>query len=240
MSGNVKNSRAGGNPKTTNQAAAPVFRAKAKPKISPLTGGNFDFSGDPRIGESFVVVVAGPSGNRSITFHHPIGKTDLDGDNWVVTPTEELPSLVARRDDPHEATIRTNRESFRFAMAVSSELLTKDEETGSIHFPSGMERQPTIAAARAAAKDAAKRIGQPPAPLAYLAHLSAERRIEEDAVRAFLASPDVIRASVKKFPESTYLTMSGPLQDRSQKAQEYLSGMTRAQAEDEVVKQLFD
>jgi hypothetical protein len=240
MSSTSGNPRKGGNPQTTNKAAAPVFRAKAKPKVSPVTGANFDFSGDPRIGESFVVVIAGPSGSHSFTFHHPIGKTNLDGDVWVCTPTSEIPDLVARKDDPNEATIRENRERHRFDAAISAKLLVKDAETGVICYPSGAERQPTLAAARAAAKEAAKKLKQKPEPLAYLAHLSADKRVEEDAIRSFLSSEKVVAASEKRFPDSSYTTRSGPLQDREQKAQEYLSGKTRAQAEDEVVKQLFD
>jgi len=169
-----------------------------------------------------------------------VGVTALDKKDWVVTPTGEIPDLIARRDDPEEATIRANRERHRFEAAISSGLLTKVEETGVIHYPSGVERQSTLAAARAAAKDAAKVAGAKPAPMAYLAHLSAERRVEEDAVRAFLASDAVVSASVEEFPDSGYLTRSGPLQNRPQRAQTYLTGMTRAQAEDEVVKQLFD
>ena len=240
MSSNVRNQRQGGNPQSAGKAVAPVFRAKAKPKVSPVTGGNFDYSVDPRIGESYVVVIAGPSGNRTFTFHHPIGKTDLGSDAWVCTPTSEIPDLVARKDDPNEATIRTNRERHRFDAAISAGLLKKHAETGEILYPSGEERQPTLAAARAAAKEAVKGKGQKPEPLAYLAHLSADRRVEEDAIRSFLAAPRTVAASVVKYPDSDYTTCSGPLQDRKQVALEYLSGMSRAQAEDEVVKQLFD
>jgi len=240
MSSNQGNQRKGGNPQSAGKAAAPVFRAKAKPKVSPVTGANFDYSVDPRIGESFVVVIAGPSGSRSFTFHHPIGKTPLDALCWVCTPTSEVPDLVARKDDPYEATIRTNRERHRFDAAISAGLLEKSAETGDILYPSGEERQPALAAARAAAKMAVKGKGQKPDPLAYLAHLSAERRVEEDAIRAFLASNRVVAASEKAFPDSSYTTCSGPLQDREQEALDYLSGKSRAQAEDEVVKHLFD
>jgi len=111
MSGTVGTSRKGGNPQASKQAAAPVFRAKAKPKVSPITGGNFDFSVDPRIGESFVVILAGPSGSRSITFHHPIGKTNLSDECWVATPTGEIPDLLARKDDPYDLRGSHPRES---------------------------------------------------------------------------------------------------------------------------------
>lgn len=239
MSGNQGASRKGGDPRTTNKAGAPVFRAKAKPKVSPITGGNFDFSGDPRVGESFVVVIAGPDRSRSITFHHPIGKTDLDGDVWVATPTGEVPDLVARRDDPGEAALRENRENHRFEAAISAGHIARTDD-GVVTYPSGTPRQEVLTAARAAAKDEAKRSGNRPAPLAYLAHLSAERRAEEDTLRAFLQSEPVQRAAVVAYPDSTYRTKSGPLSNRVQRAQAYLEGMTRAQAEDTVIQQLFD
>nr|WNA22213.1 MAG: hypothetical protein [Plasmopara viticola lesion associated narnavirus 4] len=239
MSGNVRTRAGGGNSTNTTSASAPVFRAKAKPKVSPVTGGNFDFSGDPRIGESFVVVMAGPDRVKTITFHHPIGCTELDDDVWVATPTGDIPDLVARRDDPYEAAIREKRENHRFNSALAAGLVTKGDD-GVARYPSGIERQATLAAARAAAKVAAKGAGNKPAPMAYLAHLSAERRVEEDAIRGHLSSKAVILASEEAFPDSKYRTKSGPLADRVQKAQKYLEGLSRAQAEDTVVKQIFD
>jgi len=239
MSGNVSAPRSGGNPQNTKQAAAPVFRAKAKPKISPLTGGNFDFSGDPRVGESFVVVVAGPDRVRSTTFHHPIGITNLEDGDWVATPTSEIPDLVARRDDPGEAAIRENRDKHRFASAVAQGLLTVSDDDVA-RYPSGEPRQPALAAARAAAKAAAKAADNKPAAMAYLAHLSAERRVEEDAIRAHLSSDNVTVAAENAFPSSGYRTRSGPLANRSQRAHAGLTnGMTRAQAEDAVNRILF-
>jgi len=239
MSGNVRNRAQGGNPQNTNQGQAPVFRAKAKPKISPIAGGNFDYSGDPRVGESFVVVVAGPDRIKSITFHHPIGKTDLADRDWVATNTSDVADLVARREDPQEATLRTNRENHRFDAAIAGGLLLKGADN-IVRYPSGIERQTTLAAARAAAKAQARQAGNKPTAMAYLAHLSAERRVEEDAVRVFLTRDDIVGASVTAFPDSTYRTRSGPLGNRDQTALTYLNGMNRAQAEDTVVQQLFD
>lgn len=239
MSSNLGNSRKGDVPKATNKASAPVFRAKAKPKVSPISGGNFDFSGDPRIGESFVVVLAGPDRAKSITFHHPIGKTDLEGGDWVATPTGEVPDLIARRDDPDEALIRENREKHRFEAAITAGYVCRDDD-GCIRYPSGADRQQVLTDARAEAKTMAKKAGSKPAPMAYLAHLSAESRAEEDALRQYLQSQAIVSAAEKKFPASSYRTRSGPMADRVQKAQAYLRGMTRSQAEDEVVKQLFD
>jgi len=239
MSSNQGNPRTGRNPQTANTASAPVFRAKAKPKVSPIAGGNFDFSGDPRLGESFVVVVIGPDRTKSITFHHPVGVTALNGDVWVATPTGEVPDLIARRENPDSATIRENRENHRFESAITSGYISRND-AGEICYPSGAVRQEVLSSARAEAKTAAKGAGQKPAPMAYLAHLSAERRGEEDALRMFLQSEAVQAAAREAYPDSSYRTRSGPLADRVQRAQAYLNGMTRAQAEDEVVKQLFD
>jgi len=239
MSGNVKNPTSGGNPKKVSNAGAPVFRAKAKPKVSPLSGANFDFSGDPRIGESFVVIIAGPDRARSATFHRPIGKTDLDGDAWVRTPTGEVPDLIARKEDPDEAVIRQNREEHRFEAAIRADYISRDTDSGEIHYPSGEPRQSILAEARAAAKEAAKRAKTSVAPMAYLAHLSAERRSEEDALRQYLQSEKVQRAAVDEFPDSTYRTRSGPLANRDQKAVKPLQGLSRAEAEDAVYRIIF-
>jgi len=239
MSGNVKTRAPGSDPKKTNNAGAPVFRAKAKPKISPLSGANFDYSGDPRVGESFVVVVSGPDRARMTTFHHPIGVTELEDDVWVSTPTSEIPDLVARREDPGAAAIRENRENHRFESAIVRGLLTRDDD-GAVRYPSGTDRQEALAAARAAAKAAAKAAGNKPAAMAYLAHLSAERRVEEDAVRAHLSSDAVMRAAVRAFPDSAYRTRSGPLASRVQRAHPGLAaGLSRAAAEDAVNRILF-
>jgi len=239
MSANQGTSRNRGDPKTMKMANAPVFRAKAKPKISPISGGNFDFSGDPRLGESFVVVLAGPDRTKSITFHHPIGKTNLEDDDWVATPTGEVPDLIARRDDPDEALIRENREKHRFEAAISAGYVQRDDE-GVISYPSGADRQQVLSDARATARAAAKKADTKPAPMAYLAHLSAESRAEEDALRQFLQSKAVVLAAEKEFPDSKYRTKSGPMADRVQTAQTYLHGKSRSQAEDEVIRQLFD
>jgi hypothetical protein len=207
--------------------------------VSPITGGNFDYSGDPRIGESFVVVLSGPDRSKSITFHHPIGRTDLDAGVWVATPTGEVPDLIARRDDPDEATIRENRENHRFEAAIGAGYIGRDD-AGVVRYPSGADRQEVLSAARAAAKAAARTRGQKPAPLAYLAHLNAEGRRDEDALREYLQSEAVQHAARVAYPDSTYRTRSGPLSDRMQRAQAYLDSMSRSQAEDEVLKQLFD
>jgi len=239
MSSYVKNPTSGGNPKKTNNAGAPVFRAKAKPKVSPLSGANFDFSGDPRLGESFVVVIAGPDRTRTATFHRPIGKTGLDEESWVRTPTGEVPDLIARKEDPNDAIIRQNREDHRFKAAIAAGYITRESDDGEVHYPSNEPRQSILASARAEAKEAAKRAKTSVAPMAYLAHLSAERRAEEDALRQFLQSKAVQRAAEESFPDSTYRTRSGPLANRDQVAVKGLSGLSRAEAEDAVYRRIF-
>jgi len=185
------------------------------------------------------MVLAGPDRSKSITFHHPIGKTNLSSDAWVASPTGEVPDLIARREDPNEAVIRENRESHRFEAAIDAEYIIRTD-AGEIRYPSGANRQEVLADARAKAKTAAKSAKTKLAPMAYLAHLSAESRGEEDALRQFLQSEAVVRAAEKKFPDSTYETRSGPMLNRVQKPVAYLQGMTRAQAEDAVIRQLYD
>lgn len=173
-----------------------------------------------------------------MTYHRPVGKTDLDDDDWVLTPTGEVPELLARSEDPDEAGIRAKREAFRMACAADKKLVSKSAD-GEVLYPSGESRQSVLAKARAEAKDEAQRRKAKVLPNAHLAFLSAERKKEEDALRAFLSSESTIRAAEKKFPDSQYRTMSGPLADRPQKAVSYLSGKTRPQAEDAVIQRLY-
>jgi len=217
-----------------------VVRTKAKPKVNPVTGANFDYVSESRIGDSFVVVMAGPSGVQSFTFHHPIGVTDVDAEDWVCTPTGDIPSLLARRDDPDEADRKAKRDKHRLNLVVHAGLLEKPGGDGLLTYPgTDVNRQDALAKARAEAKDAVKAEKGKPSPDLYIRFLPKEVQEAESAVRNLLADEQTIRAAETKFPSSGYRTRSGPLADRDQEEVEYLSGLSRPQAQDAVVKRIF-
>lgn len=68
--------------------------------------GEFTFVGDARLGESFTVVVGSGQLARQMTFHRPIGETDLARDAWVRTPTSEIAVLLSRASDEASAAYR--------------------------------------------------------------------------------------------------------------------------------------
>jgi hypothetical protein len=217
-----------------------VVRTKAKPKVNPVTGANFEFVNESRIGDSFVVVMAGPSGVQSFTFHHPIGVTDVDDEDWVCTPTADIPSLLARRDDPDEADRKAKRDKHRLDLVVTAGLLEKDDDDGPLTYPdTGVNRQDALAKARTEAKSAVKAEKGKPSPDLYIRFLPKEVQEAESSVRKLLAEKKTIQAAETKFPASGYRTRGGPLADRDQEEVDYLSGLSRPQASDAVVKRIF-
>jgi hypothetical protein len=217
-----------------------VIRTKAKPKVNPVTGANFEYVNEPRIGDSFVVCLAGPGGVQSFTFHHPIGVTDVDGEDWVCTPTGDIPSLLARQADPDEADRKAKRDKHRLDLCVRAGLLKQPVTDGPLVYPdTEINRQDALAKARAEAKDAIKAEKGKPPPDLYVRFLPVEVQELEVAVRDFLASPATIQAAETKFPPSGYRTRGGHLADRDQEAVSYLTGKSRPQASDAVTKRIF-
>jgi len=217
-----------------------VVRTKAKPKVNPVTGGNFEYVSEPRVGDSFVVVMAGPGGVQSFTFHHPIGVTDVDGEDWVCTPTGDIPSLLARRDDPDEADRKAKRDRYRLDLVVTTKLLEKREGDSLLVYPgTDINRQDALAKARTEAKDAVKAEKGKPSPDLYIRFLPKEVQEAEALVRKKLADRETIRKAETKFPSSGFRTRGGPLADREQEGVDYLSGKSRSQASDAVTKRIF-
>jgi len=233
---------AANNKSATNESGrgTNVIRTKAKPKINPVTGANFEYVSEPRIGDSYVVCVAGPNGVQSFTFHHPIGVTDVDREDWVCTPTGDIPSLLTRKDDPDEPDRKAKRDRYRLDLVVAARLLEKRDGDGLLVYPgTDISRQDALAAARTAAKDAVKAEKGKPSPDLYIRFLPKEVQDAEAAVRDKLADKATIQAAETKFPASGFRTRAGPLADRDQEAVDYLSGKTRTQAVDATTKRIF-
>jgi len=228
----------GGNQK--GGGSGTVIRTKTKPKVNPASGANFEFTNDPRVGDSFVIVIADPARNRQMTFHHPIGVTDVDEEDWVCTPTEDIPDLLNRRKDPDEEGIRSKRDNFRLRLAADAGLLGVDSQSEEVMYKgTNTSRQATVAAARQAAKEAVVGKGKPSAD-AYLAFIKDESlKKAESSIRLFLVEKETIRKAEKKFPSSGFRTKSGPLSDRVQSSVEYLEGLSRIEAIDAVTTRIY-
>jgi hypothetical protein len=226
--------------KNVNSQGPNVVRTKAKPKVNPVTGANFEYASEPRIGDSFVVVIGGPGGVQSFTFHQPLGVTAVDDEDWVCTPTGDIPSHLARRVDTDEADRKAKRDKHRLDLAVEAGLLTKHGSNDLLVYPdTGTSRQSALAKARTEAKDAVKTDKGKPTPDLYIRFLPKEVQDAETALRKFLADRSTIRKAETKFPTSGFRTRGGPLADRDQEEVDYLQGLSRPQATDAVVKRIF-
>jgi len=75
-------------------------RKPGKPKVHADQLDQLELAGSTQLGEYLKIMICGPKGQQQITIHHPIGYTTLRGDDWVLTPSYEVPELLARADHP--------------------------------------------------------------------------------------------------------------------------------------------
>jgi len=206
---------------------------------SLVTSGNQDAKvvASPGVpGGAFPVVIGGPHGVTSITYHHPIGCSNLSADEWVATPTSDVVTLLARAKNPGQVGAEKGFETHRLEAAVSRSLLTK---TGARYFLPGdiTTREDRLAKAKADAK-AKLAQGQTPNRAQTLEELPQALREAERALEAFMSSDAVRQAARAANPVPAYETRGGPLADRSQVALSWLKGKTEQQARDLVVLRL--
>jgi hypothetical protein len=185
-----------------------------------------------------VVVIAGPNGPRQFTFHHPIGQTNLTGDEWVLSETSDVPDLLQRAEHPQKKTVEENRAEFRrlfAAEAVDGITVNLQEKTAMV---GTMSFFTILADARARAKDNAE--GGKPAPDAYKRELESDRlRALNETYLTHLMSEAVRMRAEERVPLPAYITRSGPRADRDQEARATLKGKSRAQAMDAVMNRLY-
>lgn len=88
----------------------------------------FDVEDFKKLKDSFILVIGSPEGGVEITFHHPIGETDLDDDDWIGTPTGDIPSLLERKANPRAQRAKDARNSAACKLFFASKAI-KEEET---------------------------------------------------------------------------------------------------------------
>lgn len=86
----------------------------------------------PIIGENAVLCLVGPFGANQYTLCHPIGITDLQRDDWVLIPTDEIPATLSRMKDPNAEEVNKKRAAERNAILVKAKLLVQKKENGSV------------------------------------------------------------------------------------------------------------
>jgi len=215
-------------------------KPKAKPKANPgflprpktlakklsLDHHNdgLEIKGSSSLRDAFLVVVGKPGGDSAVqlTFHHPIGKTPLEKDEWVATPTLEVKNLLQRAEDPFLAEKKKHAEQECFEHAVSKGWLLRAAD--GFQFWDGQPRSEF------------KRLQKDMTPEEFLAKvpgathkLSIEETIRKRREDLFKRIESV---------QSSYETKSGPSWDRRQTAIAGLKGLTSSQVMDRIVQNL--
>ncbi|QZE12035.1 MAG: hypothetical protein [Sclerotinia sclerotiorum narnavirus 1] len=223
-----------------NKKTGPAVKTVRKPiKVLPTAGLQYEYQADKRIADAFTVHVIGPTGGRSLTYHRPIGFTELGDEDWVLSPSTEVPSLLARAEHPHAKRIEELRAKARNQLAVGKGLASQPVPDGPLHYPDGSDRTGVLSAAHSAAKEAAKAAGQlKVVPGAFLQHLPPEKRDAEVALSDFLKSDEARIAVEQRIPLPAYETLSGPFEDQKQAPVAWLKELKPQAAQDAVLKVL--
>lgn len=186
--------------------------------------------------EGFSVVMASSVNRLYMTFHHPIGQTPLEDDDWVATETSQLQSLLDRRVDPRRKVRDAARTLARFASAIAADLLTEFE--GEYYYPSDLlhaeSRTSHVAEARKEAKEA-----KDLSAAAYVTRIAENRRVEETALRAHLSSDAVVNAAIAGNPYDAFTTRSGLHETVEQVVVDYLEKKSLADAKVAVHRRLL-
>jgi len=224
-----KSSGKGGKPNQEKQAP---FPKKEKVSAKLLTDQKSDLkfvAGGGPLKDSFVIVIGGKATSRQFTIHHPIGCTDLDEWDWVITRSDEIQPLLLRAKDPDAARLNRLRGETLTEWAVENVLLKKVGDT--LCYPtSGEVREDVLEAARkrvdkifkadsTALERAAKQSGTAapkPRKRDPIDFIEGTNRTDEIKLRDYWSSSITKEAVEQRYP-STYRTRAGPLQNVDQK-----------------------
>jgi len=199
---------------------------------------------------AFVVAMVSEKGlPDQLTFHRPIGWTDLAGDEYVCTPTSDIHTLLAGSEDPREAQLSKLENLVLLELAVRDGLLFRQSGVDDPYtYPNGEDRDLILSRAEKAAKDRVKTLeaehkalqqGKPKAAVfkhnvtrnQFLneEHLGYERELQEHK--------RIVRAEIRERVPRTYRTLGGPLRDQPQRRCPMIpKGATEQEAKNAVYK----
>jgi len=175
---------------------------------------------------SLTVIISDGSFTRTFVMHHPIGKTDLDGGDWVTSPVEEIPILVARADDPDAQRTAQMRAAYREHLASLQEPKILVEKEGIMCYPSGAARGDVVRAARKLAADS-ESAHRPPkggegsaggteaVKASYVEFIPEPIKAEEMKYLEFSKKDSTVSMVMGKYPDD-YRTMGGVNADQPQ------------------------
>lgn len=224
----------GGGRSAKNASRAATAKALTA-KVGPNRLLETDWVKDPSIADgSFVyIAVSGKAGDQQWTFHRPIGETSLTGRQWVATPTRDIIFLLQRKEN--EALTAWKRQSElakRQAVlrAGTGRRLDPEDETEVWSFDGAPAIQPTIRTCITAAKAAGAKESE------WLNYADTAVQTAERTFKQALRNSEVPAGWLRNHPKPPFETKGGALGDVSQKAVEYLNGLSLASARDKVTR----
>jgi len=222
-----KTQKAGSN----QQAPAPfVKKEKVPSKIGAAERADVSYIGNEGpLKDSFAIVLSGTNVTRQVTIHHPIGYTDLDSTDWVLSEPQLVEDYLGRQKFPGLPKLEESRKLYRTQLAVEAGLLGLDKDGNHVYAGTAIIRDLLVRAAREAAEksiaakekkwktlfDAGEKVGPKPVAPDYITFLTPELMELEGKTRDFLKKKSTIKLVETKYP-LRYRTMGGPRQNIAQ------------------------
>jgi len=215
-------------------------------KADFFSPGDLKIRQDDRLEEPIAVFIGVGSNIATYTLHRPIGITDLGNDEWVLSLGSEVETMINRRVDPDQAIINQQRGKVLTELTVKSGLLVKPTKESDVHYPPELKisepRRTVLDSADAALKAdkekrrAEYRLAHPEDrglnnfkyTASILDFLPPQVRDQEEKIRAFGKTPDVLKALTTVVPQ-TFRTGKGANNNTPQEAVPGLKGLTQAQ-----------
>jgi len=209
--------------------------------------------GNPLLKDALVVVIGGEHGFRQFTIHRPIGVTTLDKEEeWVLTESDEIPSLIAHKDDPRVPKVLQLRKEAveiqagevlkktypKYVEIVENEIYYCGEARKAIikNATKKAQADKKLLASKAKTEDKEK------SPDLSVSRIEREKYMHSvhvflDGKLRELKTPELSRAVEVKHPlPKGYFTGSGPSGDIPQKALACAKGLTKLSVQEQIVK----
>jgi hypothetical protein len=196
------------------------------PTVRPTVSTALTVKGDKDLGDYIKVIFVRTTGQMEVVYHHPVGVTPHDDDEWVATDPTEVGHLLARRTDSSAARRNTELEDFKTTKLLETNLVVADQE-GNLVYPdsSHLKDRFQFLADIKDAKKKDKRFDR----RTYLADLKDPRSDLELKLDAVKHSSTVEFEIMYPNP---YETMGGARADHPQKPLPWAKGLTIADLQD--------
>jgi hypothetical protein len=203
--------------------------------------------------------LGGPDGEvpNEIVYHHPIGITNIKGDEWVASAPADVTLLLSRERDPNGKDLLIKRIAHK-KQAAEVKNLIRTSVDGVVLYPSGEDRNKFLKPHRDAVKKLVKdrqkaiqdwksgngiyrpttspqKLNEKEELLKILSSLTDQAAKEEIALAEFFSSKEAIDGANQAFPGG-YETKKGPYADISQEPLPWAKGLTKEGLQQEIAK----